>query len=147
MEATEAAAALSAMQESRARLAAAANCPPERHLAFAGLLGGLVAAQAAPPTITMMLEAVFVVGVALVVIWDRRRTGMFINGYRAGRTRPLTFAMLFMALALGALGVWLKHGLGLVWAPVVCGVAVTAVAYMMSAVWQRIYRRELRDAV
>ena len=147
MKSAEAAAALSAMQQSRERLAAAADCPPQRHLAFALLLGGVVAAQAAPPTWTLVIEGLLGLGVAAVIAWDRKRTGMFINGYRAGRTRPLTFAMLFMALALGALGVWLKHGLGLVWAPVVCGVAVTAVAYMMSAVWQRIYRRELRDAV
>ena len=145
MEATEAAAALSAMQESRARLAAAANCPPERHLAFAGLLGGLVAAQAAPPAITMMLEAVFIVGVGLVIAWDRKRTGMFINGYRAGRTRPLTFGLLAVSLALAALGVWLKESYGLVWAPVICGVVVAVFAYVMSMTWQNLYRRELRD--
>jgi len=145
MEATEAAAALSAMQESRARLAAAANCPPERHLAFAVLIGGLIAAQSAPPAITMMLEAVFIVGVALVIAWDRKRTGMFINGYRSGRTRPLTFALLAVALTLGALGVWLKESYGVVWAPVVSGIVVGVFAYFMSAAWQTIYRRELRD--
>ena len=49
-QADEATAALSAMQASREKLAeaAAANCPPARHLAFAGLMGGLVACQAAP---------------------------------------------------------------------------------------------------
>jgi hypothetical protein len=145
MEASEAAAALSAMQESRARLAAAANCPPERHLAFAGLLGGLVASQAAPPFVTMGLEALFALGVGLLFLWDRKRTGMFINGYREGRTRPLTFSLLAIALGLGALGVWLKLSYGIVWAPVVCGIVVGVVAYFMSAAWQNIYRRELRD--
>jgi hypothetical protein len=145
MEAAEAAAALSAMQESRARLAAAANCPPERHLAFAGLLGGLVASQAAPPFVTMGLEALFALGVGLLFLWDRKRTGMFINGYRAGRTRPLTFSLLAVALSLGALGVWLKESYGIVWAPVPCGVVVGVAAYFMSAAWQNIYRRELRD--
>jgi hypothetical protein len=145
MDSTEAAAALSAMQDSRARLAAAANCPPERHLVFAGLLGGLVAAQAATPFVTMALEALIALGVGLVFVWDRKRTGMFINGYRAGRTRPMTFSLLAMALSLGALGVWLKMSYGIVWAPVLCGVVVGVAAYFMSAAWQNIYRRELRD--
>src|SRR5450631_927410 len=104
MEASEAAAALSAMQDSRARLAAAANCPPERHLAFAVLLGGVVAAQAAPPIGTLIIEALLAVGGVLVFIWDRKRTGMFINGYRAGRTRPMTLSLIAVTLALGALG-------------------------------------------
>jgi hypothetical protein len=145
MEATEAAAALSAMQESRSRLAAAANCPPERHLVFAGLLGGLVASQVAPPFVTMGLEALFAVGVGLVVMWDRKRTGMFINGYRAGRTRVMTFCLLAVALSLGAVGIWLKEGYGLIWAPIACGFVVAIAAYFMSAAWQNIYRRELRD--
>jgi hypothetical protein len=145
MEATEAAAALSAMQESRARLAAVANCPPERHLAFAGILGGLVASQAAPPFVTMALEALFFAAIGLVVLWDRKRTGMFINGYRAGRTRPMTFSLLAVALSLGALGIWLKLSYGLVWAPVACGVVVAIAAYFMSAAWQNIYRRELKE--
>ncbi len=145
MEASEAAAALSAMQDSRARLAAAANCPPERHLAFAVLLGGVVAAQAAPPIGTLIIEALLAVGGVLVFIWDRKRTGMFINGYRAGRTRPMTLSLIAVTLALGALGVWLKLSLGVIWAPVACGIAVAVIAYFMSAAWQTIYRRELRD--
>jgi len=145
IESTEAAAALAAMRQSRERLAAAANCPPARHLAFAGILGGLVASQAAPPFATMAIEAVLLVCVALVVLWDRRRTGMFINGYRAGRTRLVTFGMLAFALVVLALTTWLKETWGLVWAPIVGGVVVAAAAYYGSAAWQRIYLRELRE--
>jgi hypothetical protein len=145
MESNEAAAALAAMQDSRDRLAKAADCPPERHLVFALLLGGVVAAQAAPPMGTMLIEGLLGLAVFLVIAWDRKRTGMFINGYRAGRTRPLTFALLAVTLAIGGVGVWLKVSLGLVWAPVVCGGVVAVVAFLMSAAWQRIYRRELRD--
>eukprot|EP01035_Chromulina_nebulosa_P038096 gene38096-51457_t len=45
---TEAAEALAAMRASQARLALAADCPPQRHLAFAALMGGLVATPALP---------------------------------------------------------------------------------------------------
>lgn len=142
---TEAAQALAAMRESRAQLAAAATCPPERHLAFSGLLGGLVASQAAPTPWPLVIEGVLLAGVGLVVIWDRRRTGMFINGYRAGRTRPLTFSLLAVALSLLALGIWLKVDRGLFWAPIACGAVVAVVSYFASAFWQRIYRRELQE--
>jgi hypothetical protein len=144
--ADEAAAALSAMRTSRENLAAAATCPPLRHLVFAGLMGGLVASQAAPVVATIAIEVAIMAGVAAVVAWDRRRTGMFINGYRAGPTRPLTFALLIFALGALALCDWLKLARGVAWAPLAGGVVVAAVAYAASTVWQRIYLRELRAA-
>src|SRR5579872_6846217 len=146
MQADEAAAALSAMQESRERLAAAANCPPARHLAFAGLMGGLVASQAAPTPLVLVFEALFIVGVALVIAWDRRRTGMFINGYRAGPTRPLTLSLLAFTLSTLALCDWLKFERGVGWAPLLGGAVVAVVAYLASSIWQRIYLRDLRSA-
>ena len=144
-DSTQAAAALSAMRESRERLAAAATCPPERHLVFAGLMGGLVASSAAPPVGQIAIEVALLVGVGLVIYWDRRRTGMFINGYRAGRTRSLTLALLAFSLAAFGLGDWLKLGFGLVWAPLVLGPITAAVAFIASLAWQRIYLRELKE--
>ena len=148
LKADEAAAALSARQASRERLAKAAamSCPPERHLAFAGLMGGLVASQAADGVMVLVLEAAFICGVALVVMWDRRRTGMFINGYRAGPTRPVTFGLLAFTLATLALCDWLMFSYDLRWAPLVGGVVVAVVAYFASSIWQRIYLRDLRSA-
>ncbi|MEJ0066468.1 MAG: hypothetical protein WDM85_14550 [Caulobacteraceae bacterium] len=143
-QADEAADALAAMQASRERLAAAANCPPARHLAFAGLLGGLVAAQAAPDPINLCLDALLVLGVALVIRWDRRRTGMFINGYRAGPTRPVTFGVLAFTLATLGLCDWLMFFRGIGWAPLAGGVVVAVVGYLASSIWQGIYLRELR---
>ena len=70
---------------------------------------------------------------------------MFINGYRAGRTQGLTFGLLGFTLAVLALVLWLKLERGLIWAPVAGGVVVAIVAYVASAVWQGIYRRELRE--
>lgn len=145
MNSAEAAQSLEAMRVSREKLAAAAGCPPERHAAFALALGALVASQAAPVWGVFATEAVVLAAIPLVILWDRRRTGMFINGYRNGRTRPLTFAMLGFALALGALGVWLKLAHGVWWAPLPCGAAVAAGAWWASSRWMRIYRRELSE--
>jgi hypothetical protein len=140
---TEAAEALATMRASQERLALAANCPPERHLAFAALMGGVIATPALPFPYAIAAEVVLLLGVALVIRWDRRRTGMFINGYRAGRTRPLTFLMLAVVLALYMAGVWLVHDRGIWWGPLATGAVAAAAGYYFSVVWQRIFRREM----
>ena len=140
---TDAAEALAAMHASQARLAAAANCPPERHLAFAGLLGGLVATPALPVTWSLIAEGMILLGIVLVVRWDRRRTGMFINGYRAGRTRPVTFAMLAVFLVLYSASTWLSRSLGIHWAPLPLAAVAAAAGYYASVLWQRTFKREM----
>jgi hypothetical protein len=140
---TDAAEALAAMRASQARLAAAADCPPARHLAFGAVMGCLVATPALPTLYTLVAEAVLIVCVALIVRWDRRRTGMFINGYRSGRTRPITFAMLAIFLALYLASVWLARERGIHWAPVAIGVLTAGLAYYASILWQRAFRREM----
>lgn len=139
----EAAEALAAMQASRARLAAAAECPPQRHLAFAAVMGGLIATPALPTPFPLLAEGVLLLAIALIVRWDRRRTGMFINGYRAGRTRPLTFLLLATMLVLYIAGLWLLRERGLYWAPLAAGVIGAIVGYWTSVVWMRVYRDEM----
>ncbi|MDH7971852.1 hypothetical protein QH494_06615 [Sphingomonas sp. AR_OL41] len=140
---TEAAEALAAMRASQARLALAADCPPQRHFAFAVLMGGLVATPALPSFYALLTEGVLLIGVALVVRWDRRRTGMFINGYRAGRTRPLTFLMLAIILALYFGGMTLVRYRGLWWGPLATGAVATIIGYYASILWQRVFSREM----
>jgi len=135
--------ALAAMRASQARLAAAADCPPARHLAFGAVMGGLVATTALPTAYSLIAEAGLLICIAMIVRWDRRRTGMFINGYRAGRTRPITFAMLAVFLALYFAGFWLSRDRGMHWAPLAIGVVTAGLGYHASVFWQRIFRREL----
>ena len=139
----EAAEALAAMRASQARLAQAADCPPERHLAFAILMAGIVATPALPSPYALLAEGVLLLGVGLVVRWDRRRTGMFINGYRAGRTRPLALLLAAVFLALYGTGVWLVHDRGLWWGPLLTGAVTAPLGYYGSVAWQRLFRREM----
>ncbi|PTS89938.1 hypothetical protein DBR17_02405 [Sphingomonas sp. HMWF008] len=139
----EASEALTAMRESQARLAAAADCPPQRHLAFGALAGGLIATPVLPVQYWVFAELVILLAVPLIIRWDRRRTGMFINGYRRGSTRPLTFVMVAVLLALYGISVWTSQKLGIPWAPIVLGVAATGVGYAFSVQWQRRFRREM----
>lgn len=140
---TEAAEALAAMRASQARLAQAADCPPERHLAFGALMGGIIATPALPFPYAILAEGLLLFGVGLVVRWDRRRTGMFINGYRRGRTRPLTFLLLAVVLVLYMTGFWLARDRGIWWAPLATGTVAAAAGYYFSTLWQRVFRREM----
>ena len=75
--------ALAAMHASRAKVMRAAECPPWRHALFAGLMSGVVAAQALPMHVFFALMAVVFVGLIVSALWMRARKGLFINGWRA----------------------------------------------------------------
>ena len=79
----------------------------------------------------------------LVIRWDRRRTGMFINGYRAGRTRRVTFAMLACMLPLYGLSAWMAIDRGSWIGPLALGLGAGAIAYSFSKTWCRVFRREM----
>lgn len=135
--------ALSAMHDSQARLAKAAACPPERHLAFAALMGVYVATPAAPTWAMLLLEGLILMAVVFVIRWDRRRTGMFINSYRRGRTRPVIAVLLVAVLGLYMAGNWLAKVRGVVWAPLALAPVAVLLGYCGSAWWRRVYVREL----
>lgn len=145
-DSVDAAGALAAMRTSQARLAKAASCPPERHLAFAGLMGVYVGAPAAPFWLMLTLEALMLVCVVFVIRWDRRRTGVFINGYQRGKTRWVMAVMLPGMLALYITGYWLAKARGLWWVPLALAPFAMVGGYYGSALWQRVYARELGGA-
>ena len=142
-----AAQALAFIEQSRVKLAAASDVPPARHAAFAVLMGALVASPAVPlPFRFVVLVGIFA-SVAWIIRWDRRRMGMFINGYRAGKTRWITAALMLATLPLYVLGLWLALDRGIGWAPVPFGVLATALAYGGSVWWCRVFRREMLGAI
>ena len=88
-------------------------------------------------------QAALAVGLA-IFLNDRRRYGVFINGYRRGATLPLTLAlgggMIVLLVASihardAGLSPWTKAG--------IAGLTF-AFATAVSVVWQRVYLRELR---
>ncbi|UYY76109.1 hypothetical protein [Sphingomonas sp. R1] len=139
---TEAQEALAQIHASRAQLARIVPCPPSRHLAFAALEAGIVASPAAAPYQLLAL-APLLLGLVLIVRWDRRRLGMFINGYRRGRTRRVIAAFLPIVAALYAASVYFVLARQMVWPSLVLGAIMFAVATWMSMVWQRVFVREL----
>ncbi len=139
----EALAALGAKGEVERRLAQVGPCPPSRHAAFAALMAILVASPAAAPAIRWALLALGLVGVVLIIRWDKRRLGMFINGYRRGKTLLVTVPVLLLieALYAASFDIGVIHGRPHV--SLVLAAGAFGLAYAGSTVWQRVFLREL----
>jgi hypothetical protein len=106
-------------------------------------LGGLCAVQEFSVTMVIAYEALFLVGLAVLVAAYRRTRGVWIPGYRAGRTRWVAVggAVVYAALFMGC--VYLKRDLHLDGACLVGGVIMTAVARAHCYLWEKAYRRDL----
>lgn len=138
----EAREALAQIQASRAQLARIAHCPPSRHLAFAALEAAIVVSPAAAPYQLLALVPVLV-GLALILRWDRQRLGMFINGYRRGRTRRVIAAFLPVLLALYGASVYFVVARREIWPSLLLGLVMFGIATWMTVIWQRVFVREL----
>ena len=139
----EARLALGAKGDAERALAAAAQCPPWRHLAFGLLMGGLIASPALPLVPRFMLLALILCAIGLIVRSDRRRLGVFINGYRRGKTRVVAIGTLVVELGLYYISVGraLDHGDKVT--PLILGLAGIAIGTAASFLWQRVFSREL----
>lgn len=142
MNANEANQALEAVSSAKRSIAAASAAPLWRHVAFGVVMALLMLSIAAGQPFWMLPWALSMFGVVLLLWWDRRQTGLFVNGYRQGRTLPLTLALLVVTVALAFAAVRLNiHGerqLALLTVPVAFVVALGA-----SLWWERIFLREM----
>lgn len=144
MNPIEARAALDGIDEAQRALALKATyCPPWRHVAFGAILGALVLGQGFGVRVMLPIFGAAMLAVVLLVTDDRRRYGLFVNGYRKGATLPVTLALLGAMLATMFGEIHAREaGLSLGTKFGIAGIAfVFAVA--ASVVWSRVYRREL----
>ncbi len=135
--------ALLAKGAAEQNLAKLALCPPWRHAAFAALMAALVSTPAFALPVRFGVLAMVLAGILLVVRSDRRRLGVFINGYRRGKTRRVTFPMLAVILGFYAASVYCGDVLH---RPAIClplAAMAFGVGYGGSVIWQRVFVREL----
>ncbi|MBD3730533.1 MAG: hypothetical protein IE933_12590 [Sphingomonadales bacterium] len=143
-DATQAAEALASVRASHARLAARSTvCPPWRHAAFGAIFALLVGSIAISSQVQFMAMPVIVAGIIGLLRYDRKRYGMFINGYRRGKTLPVTLAYVgaMMVMVVAAMHMRThdftdasKAGLAAI---------AFAMAIAFSLVWHRVYLAEL----
>jgi hypothetical protein len=143
MDHSEALSALDAKRQAEAQMAKAATCPPWRHALFGLLMGALVASPAFDLPIRMLILVLILCCIPVIVHSDRKRMGMFINGYRRGKTRIVAIAILLVELSLYAVGVvrGLDHHDHVT--PLLLGVAAVLIGIAGSMLWQRVFVREM----
>ncbi|HEX7694984.1 MAG TPA: hypothetical protein VF409_10875 [Sphingomonas sp.] len=124
-------------------LARLAVCPPWRHAAFATMMAALVATPAIPLAARFAVLATIFVSIVLILQSDRRRLGVFVNGYRRGKTRLVTFPMLAVILSLYAASCWFGLDQGRPDVSLLLAAVSFAIGYVGSVIWQRVFVREL----
>ena len=143
----QARAALDSAGAARAHLATLGMCPPWRHGAFGAVMALLIGGAGFPLPVQMGCTPVALAGIALIVSYDRRRYGVFINGYRRGATRPVVAVLLLAIIALLFLQIHLREQGVALWVPLAVAGAGFLVAVFGSIWWSRVFRREMeRDA-
>lgn len=143
MERSEALTALDAKRQAEAQLARAATCPPWRHAVFGLLMGGLVAAPAVPLPARFAVLIAILAAVPIIIHSDRKRMGMFINGYRRGKTRLVAFGILAVELGLYGVSLYLGDTMHDRLIPLLLGLVGFVIGVAGSKLWQRVFVSEL----
>jgi hypothetical protein len=143
METMDARSALDAKRQAEAQLARAANCPPWRHGIFGLLMGALVASPAFDFPIRTAIIVLILCSIPLIIHSDRKRMGMFINGYRRGKTRIVAGGILFVELSLYMVSAYYGMELHKQLVPLLLGLAGLPIGIAGSLLWQRVFVREM----
>jgi hypothetical protein len=138
----EARVALDAKGHAERDLARAAQCPPWRHAVFGLVTSAIVMTPAIPLPWRFAALALTLVAIGLIVASDRRRMGMFVNGYRRGKTLIVSLSLLAIILTL----FWFSARAGLAGdhtTPLFLGAPAFVASVVGSVVWQRVFVAEL----
>lgn len=136
---------LAEVEAANADLAERAKAPTWYHPALGLLIGGMVAVQGLPIPFMVAFYVVYVAGLGLLVRAYKRHTGMWINGYRAGRTRWVAVGLAALATLGGLISLWLVRERGLTLAPLAFGGLIAVIVTIGGFVWEAAFRADLRD--
>lgn len=135
--------ALAAKDDTQRQLAAAATYPPWRHAIFGLLLGGLVLLPALPSAGRFAMLAALLCAMPLIMRSDRKRSGMFINGYRRGKTLYVTLVMLALEMSFILIGMHRATEFGDPRMAFLLAPVAVAVGWIGSLIWQRVFIAEM----
>jgi hypothetical protein len=143
MSPAEARAALDSAGAAREKLAALGNCPPWRHAAFGAVMALLVGGVGFAVPVQVACTVLAFGAIAAIVSYDRKRYGVFINGYRKGATRPFTFALLLVMLGLIFVQMWLRDRHASDQVHLAIALSAFLIGTGASVIWSRLFRREM----
>lgn len=136
---------LAEVEAANADLAERAKAPVWYHPVLGLLAGGYVAVHAAPLVWRLVYAAAFFAGLFLLVQAYRRKTGMWVSGLRAGRTRWVAAALGVIMLLTFVTAAWLEWRAGVHGAFLVGGAFLVVVTTIQGFVWEAAFRADLRD--
>ncbi|MCZ8019351.1 hypothetical protein [Novosphingobium sp.] len=136
-------AALEAANQARQQLAGQAHWSWPRHALVGLQLGAVVASPAFGPYVMIAVLGLVLISTPLVIWFDRRRDGFFVNGYKSGPTRRVAYLMAASGIGLLIGGLALRDRFDWPSAPLVCGVIALLVGTFGSRWWEQVYRRDL----
>jgi hypothetical protein len=121
------------------------KAPTWYHPALGLLTGGLAAVQAAPVIWMYVYYVVFGLGLVVLVRSYMRKTGMWVSGYRAGRTRIVAVSLAVITGALMVNSAWLFRSKHLTWVPLVTAVVLAVIVTIAGFVWEAAFRKDMRE--
>ncbi|MEN3972466.1 hypothetical protein WJS89_07270 [Sphingomicrobium sp. XHP0235] len=147
MENDDARAALDLVSRSDRKMVGQTGWPLWRHAAFGLVQALFVLAWGLPVAAMAATIVVAIAATSWIVHDDRRRYGMFVDGWSSSAARPATWAS--VALFVGALAILFAAGDGPNhWSPIVP--IVTAVVFvgstLLSIWWQKLYHADMARA-
>lgn len=135
---------LAEVRAANEELAKRAVAPVWYHPALGLLVGGLMAVQGADLSFVGAYYAAFSIGLVMLVAAYKKHTGLWINGYRSGRTRVVAIglALTVTLIMLGSL--WLQRSAGVTWAMVLGGAITAIITTAAGFLWEAAFRHDLR---
>ncbi len=137
-------AALALAERTRERMLERATTPLWYAPLYGVCCGLIVAGGGLPRPWGILLVTIGLLSVSLLYWRWTNRSGLSVNGYRAGATRVIAIGLAVALVALLLAGLALRERTGLVWGPVLCGVAGAVIAAFASAAWDKAWRDQIR---
>ncbi len=139
--------ARAALDETTAYGRAAAGRIPESapwyEAMWLGAIGGLVISMVLPIPFNVLSIALVTFGLGRIMTAYQERYGVWVSGYRAGRTRTIAVLLAVFVCTVMLTVFYLRQAHGLIW-PGFVGAAVTVVAgFVGGRVWMRAYRKSV----
>lgn len=139
------AAALALARSTRAGLADRTLIPAWYAPLYGLGCGTMIAAHALPRPYGWLGFVAALGAILLMYRYWANTAGVSVNGFRAGRTLPLTIVFTVVVFTLGGGAIVARYEHGLVWAPLAAGAIIAVVAAAASHRWDRLWIAEMRD--